>query len=210
VFKSIGLGRKFVYTDSFVFEGITLKLFPHVHNVGVITGRMTERAIELALADHWLTERSDVCEVGAVTPYYWPGRVKRVIDPFDPSEFVTDRVSLFERSFSGLDVLSISTIEHVGSGDYGLQKNESAIEALRMIVSQARSFFITIPLGYNKILDDYCYHNRNAMDASLVVFSRNRVDNRWKMERSMRRSYRYGPLWANAIAVLTKCDERKE
>jgi len=195
---------KFVYSDSFFFEGRQFNLFQHEINVGVFSERMTERAIELALADDWLQNRFDVCEVGAVTPYYWPGRVKIIIDPYDSNTLVTDRVSLFERSYIGLDVLSISTIEHVGTGDYGLSPHESAIEALELIIKQARTFLLTIPLGYNKLLDAYCFMNQDKYKYCLSIYSRNTIDNRWEKELSMSKEYQYGPKWANAIAVFYK------
>lgn len=198
----IAKGNKFRYTKKFQFENKNLQLFEHNYNIGVLKNRMTERAFEMAIADKWLIGKTSVCEVGAVSPYYWPGRIQRVIDPYDPHEAVTDKASLFDTDYTNLDILSISTIEHVGTGDYNLSKNESAQDALEMIINQARTFLITIPLGYNKILDEYIYNNKDRFKDILSVYSRNIYDNRWKRDPLIRNDYQYGPQWANSLAIF--------
>lgn len=96
-------------------DGSSLPCFYHPHNCGVnASPRRTERTVELPIADRWLhaVDLANVVEIGAVTPYYWPGRIARVIDPADNR--ATEKASLFDVDFAGRDVLSISTIEHVG------------------------------------------------------------------------------------------------
>src|SRR4051812_26796604 len=105
----------------FHYRGRRYPGFVHAHNCGWPPAAMTERSVELAVANAWLDEQpGDIIEIGAVTPYYWPGRIGRIVDPVDTHPRVTDRVSLFDMDFSGQTVLSLSTLEHVGEGDYGL------------------------------------------------------------------------------------------
>jgi|SRR6516165_2492323 len=48
------------------------------------------------------------------------------------------RVSLFDVDFSGANVLSISTLEHVGTGDYGLGHSErSSPDALAKLIAES-------------------------------------------------------------------------
>lgn len=192
----------FVYAETFSIDGTRIPFFEHPHNVGVLTERMTERAIELALADRWLKNKTALREIGAVTPYYWPGRISVVIDPCDTHALVTSRTSLFDHDFTGCNVLSISTVEHVGSGDYGLSSSEKAADALDRILSQSASFFITFPLGYNAVLDQHLRTHFYRYQHAIRIFTRNKTDNLWKQESPMRRSYTYGPRWANALAVF--------
>ena len=88
---------------------------------------MTERSVELALADRWLDAADPdlVREVGAVTPYYWPRSVRTVIDPYDPNPLVTVRKSLFDADLTGVPVLSILTLEHIGTGIMACSTNQS-------------------------------------------------------------------------------------
>ena len=67
--------------EFFPFEAFDQRLpyFHHHHNCGFPGKRRTERTVELAIADWWLKQHPDAVEVGAVTPYYWPGRVANVI-----------------------------------------------------------------------------------------------------------------------------------
>ena len=78
---------------TFNFLGRVYKLFCHTHNCGWPPFRMTERSVELALADEWLTTKDNVIEIGAVTPYYWPKRISNVVDPTDSHELVNIKAS---------------------------------------------------------------------------------------------------------------------
>ena len=94
----------------FDFWGRAYRCFYHVYNCGW-PPYVSERCVELALADVWLAQvpAEELVEIGAVTPYYWPGSVGRIVDPFDPHPRVTDRKSLFDLELTGSRVLSIST-----------------------------------------------------------------------------------------------------
>ena len=64
--------KKFTLNDKEYF------LFTHNINCGWPPFRMTERSVELHVADEWINNHNDIIEVGAVTPYYWPGRIKDI------------------------------------------------------------------------------------------------------------------------------------
>src|SRR5262245_40536642 len=94
---------------TFTFNGRQYRGFCHAYNCGWPPSRMTERSVEIGLADHWLSQvEGPVIEVGAVTPYYWPGRVSRIVDPGDDHPRVTDRESLFGLDFAQANVLCLS------------------------------------------------------------------------------------------------------
>ena len=115
-----------------------------------------ERAVELPLAFNyldWVTEQGRVaCEIGAVTPYYRPAGYE-VIDPCD--EYASKKAMVEDCDFKGKDVLSISTFEHFGFGDYGMPVVPGqGFYQLRRIVEECQSCFITWPIGYNKAFDN--------------------------------------------------------
>jgi len=159
----------------FTYRGREFDLFEHDHNCGWKTSLMTERALELAIANGWLEDHAheDVVEVGAVSPYYWEGRVKTVIDPGDSHPAVTHRQSLFAFDFTGRSVLSISTLEHVGTGEYRLTmlRKEDCVAALRRLVEQSRSCLVTFPTGVAPALDAFVMSPEfTALQASLPLY----------------------------------------
>ena len=86
--------------ETFRFGGHDYPFFLHHYNCGRHPEFASERTVELPLADRWLSRApaERVLEVGAVTPYYWPGRVARVVDPADAHSQVTDHSSVdYER-----------------------------------------------------------------------------------------------------------------
>lgn len=158
----------------FAFGGREYQCFYHAYNCGW-PPYVTERTVELALADAWLSSvGDDVTEIGAVTPYYWPGRVSTVIDPFDPHPLVTQRDSMFEVDLSGRRVLAISTFEHIGTDDYSDNEElKTSADALQKVFEESPSFLVTVPLGYSESVDRFLSDLRNLpKDVSVGFLSR--------------------------------------
>ena len=168
----------------FTFGQRSYECFCHRHNCGFPPSRMTERPVELAIADRWLeqVDGEGVIEIGAVTPYYWPRRISTVVDPYDPHPLVTHHVSLFNVDLSGRDVLTISTLEHIGVGDYGpAGTNETALNALEKILRESKRFLVTVPHGYNATVDATLFGKfRFPRDVSATYMVRSEYGNDWR------------------------------
>lgn len=144
--------------EAFDFCGYRFPMFAHHHNCGHPPGAMSERSIELSLASLFLdtAQRDSLVEIGAVTPYYWPHRVKDICDPVDPHPLVNIRASYLDIAFKDKVILSISTFEHIGQRDYGLPENPSLNrQAFEKLFTEAKHFLVTVPGGYNSAMDDY-------------------------------------------------------
>lgn len=195
---------------------MTLPYFYHPHNCGVQTSpRRTERTVELPIADSWLSavDPANVVELGAVTPYYWPGRVSRVVDPADPK--ATERVSLFDVDLAGRDVLSISTIEHVGEGRYGMTEEREPTAALIKIVEEAERLLVTFPCGMPyagaQRLQEFVLGHHGWFDfrrVSVRILAR-RPDETWGLGEPLPYGDRRKP-WANAVIVLERTGNRQD
>lgn len=155
--------------QTFRLAGRDFPFFTHHHNCGLHPETATERTVELPLADRWLAAApaDRVIEVGAVTPYYWPGRVGRVVDPSDTHPQVTDRASLLDVDLTGRAVLCLSTLEHVGSGEYGLPADPALLHrAVEKLFAEASAFLITMPAGYNAQADAVLFDRSRPADVT--------------------------------------------
>lgn len=195
----------------FQFNKLTYSYYFHRFNAGWPPERCTERIVELSVADRWLAngETEDLVEIGAVTPYYWPGRISRVVDPADSHPAVTERKSLFDMDLTGKSVLSISTIEHVGLSQYGTDEQESthdAINALKKISREASEFLITIPVGYNPTLDKYLFSDIEEDDQTQRYFLVRDGNYQWHevLDKNQASIPYGGPDWANSLVVLER------
>lgn len=194
---------------SIVYRGRQIPLFFHPYNCGLAdTPRTTERTIELALIDDFLTRHGDdAIELGAVSPYYFPGRIKEVVDPADKHELVSARVSLFNYEFKGRNIVSVSTIEHIGKDDYGgVSAHEDCTKALNLILGKSKSCLITFPVGYNQDLDEYVITTQFGPQVHVTGYFRSMLYNDWQEKHDIvhLRKYPYGPKWANAVIVIEK------
>lgn len=201
---------KFQYKE----DGNWYPYFSHKYNCDCPMGNgRTERTVELSLANYWLDKVNSVCEVGAVTPYYWPGRVQEVVDPFDTHELVTSHNSLFDCDFTGKNVLSMSTVEHIGSGEYLEQK--TTIDALMKIVPECKTCLITAPIGYNKDFDEYILNNELDLDCTVRFITRKRslIHDIWVPTSKSKANIRMGRgappdddlgRWANSLVIVQK------
>lgn len=186
--SSLGLDAKicnvhkniaFLGNSSFVYQGKKYHLFSHIHNCGFLDERMSERAIEIAIAQKWLENHSDnIIEIGAVTPYYFPNLIQDIVDPADEHYLVSCHKSVFDVDLSGKNVLCISTVEHIGTGEYGVVEERTAYMAIEKILQESKHCLITTPLGENPLVDQYLVdHYQNDM---VNVFERNGFGNQWK------------------------------
>jgi len=199
------MSTRFQYT----FDGAWYEYFSHPFNCGDSSSNRTERTVELSLADYWLNHVSDVYEVGAVTPYYWPNRVKAVIDPADSHGAVTSRTSLFENDFTGKNVLSISTVEHVGTGQYGISESKNSIDAIIKLLNESNQCLITAPLGWNTILDKYLLDGEYEQTGYTFRFMIRQSDDTWVPAERKNAYIRYGgggnlSPWANSLVFIEK------
>ena len=126
-----------------------LNYFYHPYNYT----KCNERCVEVALAMEFIREHPDYIEIGAVLPYYTKS-AKKVIDCFDPEG--DDGRRLSECDIRDENVVCISTLEHFGTDEYGNEKLSKleGLAGLLQIITTAKNYFITIPIGMNKNLDN--------------------------------------------------------
>jgi len=188
----------------------------HKHNCGWEGDRRTERTVEVPIADLWINRVAQllhhtspyqvpIWEVGAVTPYYWPGRVQRVIDPYDEHPDVTDRTSLFAINFDHQAVLSISTLEHVEPDKfYDGSGFPPPTQAFLKLASEASLLLITTPFGQNGALDQALFLGDYQWEGLTIRYMVREEDESWRpatREEAIERPYK---RWANAIALTEK------
>lgn len=172
----------------------------HPHN----TTLRNERAIELVLAERFLTQFGDsILEVGAVTPYYFPNAVHPVADPFDEHARVTIKKCAEDLDFTNLNVLSISTLEHIGQtkGD-----TNDAFRVIRRITEQSRNCLITLPPGLHPQLSDSFKAARTDFNYLFYVKTNTWRGPIWEIH-SEGFDYPYPSLtfgWAESIVVIYK------
>ena len=197
-----------------LFRNEKLVLFQHSYNCGGSSRTATERTVELAIADIWLeTQRIEsVTEIGAVTPYYWPGRIEDVVDPTDAHFRVKRKDSIFDVDLSGRNVLSISTFEHIGSGEYGLEPDlELLPKAVDKLLLECESFLVSVPAGYNPNADRIFFGTKPPSEIEVFFFIRSEFFPYWtQVETVPPESMIYGPgrlefpYGANAVAFWEK------
>lgn len=204
------------FTDkTFFYNGKELNLFENIYNCGYAYTRMTERSIELSLAEEWLKKiEGEVTEVGAVTPYYplhYGKKVKHIVDPTDEHGGVDIRTSVFDCDLSDKNVLSISTVEHIGTGDYNYSDSHTPADAINKIVSEAKTCMITAPIGYNSVLDDWIPTGINEKRVNIKLLKRG-CNNHWEetgIEEISNIEYIYGS-GANGIIIIEKVKEDRK
>lgn len=152
-----------------------------------------ERKAELPLGA-WFLEKfnHEVVEVGEVMNSHIP--CTHTI--YDPRAEMPGTISQDGRTadYKGKNVLSISTIEHVGDGD---------IELIKRIQKEAKNYLITFPVGFEVAFD------QRVMDSDIEYFIIERSadgSNKWTQTTNKDFSlYKYSdPCNAgNAIVIIT-------
>ena len=134
-----------------------------------------ERRGELPLA-FWFIENynDDLIELGEVTDFYRDG--KHPVYDLCKSKENTIVMDILDVDYKGKNVVSLSTIEHVGNGDYGYEKSDNkALDVLNKIIKDAKNYLISFPIGYNRGLEKVIVDN----DIDYIILKRDE-NNNWE------------------------------
>ena len=146
--------------------------FDHPFNTTI----KNERQIEIPVALRFIESKhpNKIIEIGSVLHHYFD--LNHVsIDPTDKHATLNDYAENI--NFKNKSVLSISTLEHIGRGDYGLPKNKTlSSSVLNKIYNDSSSCLISWPIGFNIYLDEYV--KENSFD---YVFHRRKTDTEWEL-----------------------------
>lgn len=191
--------------STFEYQGKALSLTYHRHNATW----SNERAVEVTIAGEYLDRYAGktILEIGNVTPHYFDVR-HMILDKYektsgsikvinqDLTDFATDqRFDL---------ILSISTVEHIGFDDDGDSriKIPLTISKCRSMLQSGGVFFITVPLGYNPVLDDFIA--TDELGCEKVTYIRRDTRRKWvrcRKEDALRCEYGRPYPYANCIMV---------
>ncbi|MDP1694150.1 MAG: hypothetical protein Q8L34_01285 [Candidatus Woesearchaeota archaeon] len=137
------------------------------------------RAFELPLSK-WFIEKynNDILEIGDVTCHYSFFKEHVVVDPFGPYE-KSIRKSAELVDYTGLNVLSISTLEHLNDTEYENNDPNLGIKVLQKIHNEAQNYLITIPIGAWRPMEDFLM-NQNDIKYTFLQRESYRLDtNNW-------------------------------
>lgn len=140
------------------FRGDQVSLIYAAYN----TTWFNERCVELAIAEWFLKGESpeDTLEVGNVLSHYF-GYRHTVVDKYEPGALQVDIVDFEPGRLYNL-ILSISTFEHIAfeetdeldvSPEDVERKIRAAIDRCLELLAPGGRFVITVPIGYNPVID---------------------------------------------------------
>jgi len=176
----------------------------------------SERRIEIAIGLDFIKRfpTETIVELGAVLPSH--ELVSHdVVDMCDKYE-KSIRVDALEYDYTDKNVLSISTIEHIGRNDYAdlgdkqTTDPRNAIRCVDKIAKQSNKYLITFPLGWNK---EFQKDVENS-DYKKIIMARD-AGNNWIFRCSCKDfNFEYGrPIgsgefsYGNAICIITNIED---
>lgn len=172
---------------------------------------LNERAVEIAVARHVLSGRSDdLLEVGNVLSHYgWGEHV--ILDLFEGLPgVVNEDVRTWKPDSRYSTIASISTLEHVGWDD-AVKDPEGpvrSVENLRTLLKPGGLLLVTVPLGYNSFLDSAVRRGELTFGETTYL-ERTTSTNEWtETTKDQALGRAYGGRFRNGNAVLVGIDRR--
>jgi hypothetical protein len=192
--------------NGFKFRGIDL---PYYTITTTLPGTVNnERKAEIPLLKHFFDrfyKDEDFMEVGAVSNhyFYWTPDNQRKI--YDATERFVIKALAEDLTYTNMKVLSISTIEHIGTGEYNLAANPYRCITVLNKMLEAKVFLITFPIGANPLLDTYVEHVVLRFNPAIVSTISRSADETWTQDENVKMDYKYNsPLpCGNGICVIT-------
>jgi hypothetical protein len=166
---------------------------------------LSERAVELPVALSMSRRGGRVLEVGNVLGHYLSTPDHLVVDKYDrrPGVVNEDIVSFVGGPFDL--ILSISTVEHIGwdEAPRDLGKAVRAVEHMATLLAPGGEMLITVPVGYNRFLDDAIVDGRVRPNRSAwLVRSGARHWREGSAPEALATVYGWPQAGANAVAFL--------
>lgn len=192
--------------EIFTFEGGTYNYFYHKYN----TTWRNERAVEIPIIWKIVKEHHNqqkrILEIGNVLSHYFVVN-HTIVDKYEKAEGVIHEDIVNFQSPKKYDlIISISTLEHVGwdMGDSprNPMKILQAIENLKSCLAPSGKMVVTLPLGYNRIIDKLL-NNGKIKFTKQYYLKRISRNNKWKeVDWNECRGVKYDFLYHFARALI--------
>jgi hypothetical protein len=187
--------------ECFSFQGRALEYLIHPYNLTWINERTVEVPIVLDKIKE--SKAKSILELGAVLPNYtdvsWD-----VVDKFEKGKNTINQDIIDFKPTKKYDlIVSISTLEHVGHDDEdNPEKINAAIEKLKTLLNKKGKIIVTMPLGYNKYMDNLIFTDKIGFNKMFFMKRINRK-NKWiEVGIDKVREARYNYPYNNANAVF--------
>ncbi len=194
---------------------MSVKLTEFIRGIVGMAGDMnyktTERSIEIPLAIDFIghaIKEEGYLELGCVLPYYiFTEANHKVYDLADPHcDCQKKDMRFLSKEELSSNIVSISTVEHISQDEYGIPRNSvTALDVVMRIMDNSKKFFVSFPLGVNKVLDKHFLEVESPYATFVTRCKANPLD--WEVcERSSltKDQIIYGSFCAaNTICVLT-------
>lgn len=187
----------------FDYWGRPLRYFDHLYNIT----SLNERRTELAVAWDWMLRNAsgNGLEVGNTLGHYRP-TTHLIVDQFEEPDWYQNpddlkNIDLFNIAGRFDWIMSVSTIEHVGT-DY--PSEHSGLEALlylRSLLAPGGRMLVTFPTGVNPSLDEALVDDLTGASRSATFL---KLSNQEWVQSDRPEVHPYGALdhWAGAVAIL--------
>lgn len=197
-YKSFGWFRKFI------FQGKRYRYFYHLYN----TTWENERSVEIPIVRDFVKKHqsNEILEVGNVLSFYFQVR-HDVIDKYEKATgIINEDVIDFRPSKKYELIIGISTLEHVGTGQYGKETEPrdilAAIENLKNCLTPSGKIIVTMPVGENPVLDKLLEEKKISFTHQYGlkrIGSNKWIEAEWK--EIMGTKYNYPYIRANAVVI---------
>lgn len=121
--------------------------------------KINERSVEVPLSHYFLQKfgPDNTIEAGAVSCHYFDSP-HRIIDLAEIHPRV-ENLNALDVDYTGKNVVSISTIEHMCKREYNNGSDQDSITFLEKVIKESDNYLITWGMAYNQVLDDYVREN---------------------------------------------------
>ncbi|MCS7094167.1 MAG: hypothetical protein RMJ18_03230, partial [Candidatus Aenigmarchaeota archaeon] len=168
--------------SKFIFESEEYNYFYHTYNATWKNERCIEVPIVKKIYEKYRDE-SKILELGNVFSHYF--NVKHtIVDKYEraPNVINEDIVNFSTKDKYDL-IFSISTLEHVGWDEKPREPEKvyMAISNLKRLLSDDGMLVVTVPLGYNPVIDDIIEkENKNPKNFTKIRYMKKITQNDWK------------------------------
>jgi SAM-dependent methyltransferase len=206
--KRLLLSKLLLFNKNFIYNKKKLPYFLHSYNASFAN----ERAVEVSIIKNIIKEyqqknkkeNDNILEIGNVLSHYLNTK-HTVVDKYEQADKVINEDALLFKPKNKFDlIVAISTFEHIGYDEKvkDPKKIIKVINHLKKLLNKNGKLIFTVPIGYNKYLDQQILKNELPIDQSSFLIRTSKINTWGNTDKKSALKQKYNQRYPNANAIM--------
>lgn len=206
--KRLLLSKLLLFNKKFIYNKKELPYFLHPYNASFANERAVEVSIIKNIIEEYQQENKNennkILEIGNVLSHYL-NTEHTVVDKYEKANKVINEDAVLFKPKNKFDlIVAISTFEHIGFDEKVKDQSKiiKVINHLKKLLNKNGKLIFTVPIGYNKYLNQQILKNELPIDQSTFLVRNSKINTWENTDKKTALKQKYNQRYPNANAIM--------